>query len=208
MKPSKSNLLILVLVVVIGFLIIRGCNQSNTNTTSTLTDQRDLAKAESDTLRVDTNKDGSKEYSKDTYAVTDKDLLIAELSKKNKALAAMVQNKDKAGLRTITNTVYRDTGRTIIDTVKDTRTANIHTPYYDADIVSGPERTTLDITRMTDTVAYNIDKNYRLHAKHSNPHVDVVELESFYVKPAVRKKNWKYVVGGIIAGGLVYGVTR
>lgn len=206
MKLSKSNLLIAALLLVIAFLLFRSCNQSNT--ADTLTDQRDLAQAASDTLRVDTDKDGSKEYSKATYAATDKDLLIAELSKKNKALAAMAQNKDKAGLRTITNTVYRDTGRTIIDTVKDTRTANIRTPYYDADVVSGPLRTTLDITRMTDTVSYNIDKDFRLHAKHTNPHVQVTELESFYVKPVVKKKNWKYIVGGIIAGGLVYGVTR
>lgn len=201
MKLTNSHVLIVMLICVTIFFCIRSCNESNQ--TNTAIEQRGLAKAANDTLQL---KDGV--YSKDTYAASDQSLLVAELVKSNKELAAMVRNKDKAGVRTITNTIYRDTGRTIIDTLKDTRTANIRTPYYDADIVSGPKVTTLNITRMTDTVSYNIDKDHRLHAKHRNPHVDVVELESFYVKPPLRKKNWKYVVGGIIAGGFLYGLTK
>lgn len=204
MRGDKINVTVLVLVAVVAILLIRMCNQSKT-----IKDQKqseDLNLALTDTLTKEVNEDGDTVYSKKTF-IAEIGLLTDALAKKDAELAQLAKQKNKVAIKTVTVTKYVDSGKTIIDTIKDTRSATIQNPHFTAKIVSSPQKTTLDLSAR-DTAIYAIDKQGYLKVKHSNPYLSVVDQNSFLVLPKHRTKNWKYIVGGIIAGGLVYGIAK
>jgi len=210
MKISKTNILLGVIILLIFILATReGCHRSQEDK---LKDQISLEKAAQDTLKVELNKKtGELEYSKQTY-VASNGQLTDFLAEKDKELYDLKKSK-KATVGIITNTEYR------IDTVvknlpPDTvekkegiRKATIVNEFYQADIVSKPDSTSMGLVAW-DKVKYSLGPDYRLIAKHSNPYVKVTELNSFYVKPDKKPKNWKYWAGAIVGGAVIYGVTR
>lgn len=210
MKLSKVSIMSVAIVALLFILFTReGCNRKKIDT---LEDHIGLEKAAQDTLKYELNKkSGEWEYSKQTY-IASNGQLTDFLAEKDKELYDLKKSK-KASVGIITKTVTRiDTivkNLPPVDPTKpDTvRTARIENPHYTADIVSWPSKTSLGLSAY-DSVKYSIGPDYRLVAKHSNPYVKVTELNSFYVKPDKKPKNWKYIVGGILAGAVIYGITR
>lgn len=202
---NRSSLIILALVLVIAALLLRsGCQGDETRR---LKDQLNLEQAKNDTLRREP--DGS--VSKQVFAAEDIDMLRKSLVEKDADLAKMLKAGNKVGLKTRTE-VRIDT---VVETINerdtilgDIRHATIQTKDYTANIISAPDSTRMSLTAI-DTVRYSIGSDYRLRASHSWKDLQVVELESFYVKPpAAPKRNWKFWVGAIAGGALVYGAMR
>lgn len=205
MKILKDNLLAIILAVIVVILLMRGCSK---NKEIVELEQREgLWKAKTDTLVYRLNsKTQEWEYSKKTYSANEKELLNF-LKETNEELAALKKQKG-ASVGIITKTVTRVD--TVVKNIKipvggdsTVRRANIVNQHYEANIVSWPDTTSLKI-RMWDKVKYSIGKDHRLIATYQNPYVTVEELESFYVTPDKKKKNWKYWVGAIAGGTVVY----
>lgn len=204
MKLNSLHLIILALVGVVIFLSIRSCKQSKVINDA---DQiANLDKALNDTITKTVDKNGDTTYSKQAF-IAEIGLLTDVIAKKDTELARLAKEKNKVAVKVVTVTKLVDSGKTIIDTVKDTRTATIVNPHFTADFVSTPVKTTVNVS-FRDTATYAIDKNGRLNTKHSNPYLSVVDQNAFIVLPKQRKKNWKYWVGAVVGGVLVYGVTR
>lgn len=206
----KNKIIIGSLILIILILVWRGCGISTQN--DQLQDKLDLEKAEKDTLAYNFNKKTNEwEYSKQTYAaangqltdfLAEKDKELSELKKSKKASVGII-TKYETRIDTVVNNIV-GVDPTNIDSV---RRATIIDKDYKADIVSWPNKTSLALVAW-DSVKYSIGPDYRLVATHSSKLVKVTELNSFYVKPDVKKKNWKYWAGAIIGGAIVYGITR
>lgn len=124
---------------------------------------------------------------------------LYELKKKRKADVGIIVNTEAKIDTVVVNT---------IDTIRDTRIANITTPYYKSRIESYPDSTKLSI-KMVDTLSHSIGKDGLLITTNRNPHVDIVDQKAFYVAPKQqKKKNFKYWVGAIAGGLVVYGITK
>lgn len=215
MKLSKINIFIGVLILIIIVLLFKeGCNRKEV---SDLKDQVGLEKAAKDSLKYSLNKkSGEWEYSKQTFVaangqLTDflatQDAELAQLKKAKKASVGIV-TKTETRIDTIVLNLPSENIAGVDPSVSDSiRKASIVNPYYRADITSWPKRTSLALIAW-DSVKYSIGPDYRLVARHSNPYVKVNELNSFYVKPDVKKRNWKYWLGAIAGGAIVYGITR
>lgn len=213
MNITGNHVSIVLLICVTAFFSIKSCNESKNS--DVLEQQANLYKAKNDTLISAYNsKTGELEYSKQAYAAEIGTL--TDFLAKNEAKLAQLQKDNKGakfGISATTtmkiDTTVRNQPSSKTDTCNDTRTATINAKYYDADIISKPNTTSLDLRVKPDSVSYVLDKNNRLKVIHSNRLFEVVELNSFYVNPpAQKKKNWKYWVGGIIGAGVVYGVTH
>lgn len=192
------------MVGVVILLSVRSCNQSKAIKDA---DQvANLDKALNDTITKSVDKNGDTTYSKQAF-IAEIGLLTDALAKQDLELARLAKEKNKVGVKVVTITKLVDSGKTIIDTVKDTRTATIVNPHFTADVVSTPIKTSVSIM-VRDTATYSIDKNGRLNTKHSNPYLSVVDQNAFIVLPKQRKNNFKYWVGAVVGGVLVYGVTR
>lgn len=191
-----------ILLLAIVFLCFRSCTQQNDKTD--LEQRLKLEEAAKDTIYLD-KKTG--DFSKDAYVGSDEvtkqflketDSKLSELAKNNKAAI-------------ITKTVFKHdtTVVTVRDTVKDTRTADVVTPYYQAHVVSGPEQTKISIL-MQDETSYYLGPDNRLHTKHSVPPdmLQVKELNSFFLEPKQKKKNGKWIGGILIGAAAVLLVTK
>lgn len=201
MKPS--NWIIAALCVVIVILLFRsGCQRDKSDK---LKDQIGLEQAKSDTLRKEP--DGS--VSKQVFAAEDIAMLERALAEKDAELARLAKAGNKVGVKVRTEVRIDTVVVTRIDTISgDIRHATVQTKDYTAKIRSSPDSTRMSLSAV-DTVRYSIGKDYRLRSSHSWKELQVVEMESFYVKPpAAPKRNWKFWVGAIAGAGLMYGVTR
>lgn len=199
----RSNWIIAALCVVIVFLLLRsGCQRDKSDK---LKDQIGLEQAKSDTLRKEP--DGS--VSKQVFAAEDVAMLERALAEKDAELARLAKAGNKVGVKVRTEVRIDTVVVTRIDTISgDIRHATVHTKDYTAKIRSSPDSTRMSLSAV-DTVRYSIGKDYRLRSSHSWKELQVVEMESFYVKPpAAPKRNWKFWVGAIAGAGLMYGVTR
>lgn len=207
MKLNSLHIIILILIGAVVFLSIRSCNKSNE--ADKYKQLADLEAAKNDTLAVRYNEaTGDLEYSKQAYAASEK-VLEDYLKEHDKELAALQKDGNKVGIRTETVVKIDTLVQNNTDTVyaNDTRVADIRTPDYNAYITSTPKTTALKL-RLFDTVGYSLDKDYRLKATHTNPYLEVTEINSFYVKPENKRKNFKYWIGAVVGGVIVWGVTR
>lgn len=207
-----SKAMIAGLVLLCAVLLFRSCGLDNDKQAAL--DEVALLKSGRDTLRSELNeKTGLVEYSKQAY-VAEVGRLTDYLAEKDSELYKLRKDKGATFGASTTTTLRIDTvTNTIRDTItvpgQEIRTAVIIDPYYTANIHSTPTNTRLQLELTPDSVLYWLGPDYRLNTSHSNKLVKVTELNSFYVKPpAQKKKNWKYWVGGLIGGAVVYGASR
>lgn len=207
-----SNLKNLGLVLLIAAIVVmRVLISFKNDTIEKLSDNNNLLEAKIDTLDKSWNKQKNRyEYSKLLYIANEKNLKD-QLKNLDTELATLKKKKPNTGTGII------ETTTTIIDTVvindtvsiKDTRVANISNQHYKALITSRIDSTELSI-RMYDKMEADIDyKTGRITIIHSNPYIEVTELKGFQIStPKQKSKNWKYIVGGIVGGSLIYLGTK
>jgi hypothetical protein len=207
-----SKAVIAGLALICAVLLFRSCGLDNDKQAAL--DEVALLRAGRDTLRSELNeKTGLVEYNKHAY-VAEVGRLTDYLAEKDQELYKLRKYRGATFGASTTTTLRIDTvTNTIRDTItvpgQEIRVANINDPYYTANIRSTPSTTSLSLTLTPDSVLYWLGPDYRLNTSHSNKLVKVTELNSFYVKPpAQKKKNWKYWVGGLIGGAMVYGVAK
>jgi len=169
-------------------------------------DVSQLSEARNDTLRKEP--DGS--VSKAVFAAEDVEMLRQEIAAKDAKLAEALRKGAKAGIKEVTEW-HIDTVVVNIPVkdsiISDIRHSEVKTKDYTANITSWPDSTRMALSAV-DTVRYSIGKDFRLNASHSFKGLKVVELESFYVKPQQKKTGWKFYVGAVLGGLIVYGATK
>lgn len=206
-KSKILKAILLIAVVVAFFFSIKSCTDARKQV-DVLKEQKDLAIAAKDSLRVEYDKKtGEATYSKAALAASEK-TLDDYLAKNNKPLSDL-KKKDKAifGASTTFETPI-DTAVAVEarpDSTDDVRSAHIIDPYFVADVAASRDSIKLSVAPI-DTMSLTMDKDYRVRVRFQNPKSKVTELTPFYVKPAPQKsKNWKYFLG-IAAGAIGTGL--
>lgn len=194
----------LVLFVIIVVLLIRGCSQSDE--VYNAKEKARLAEVAKDSLKTEYNKK-TKQYDNIKSAYVGSEENVKNFIQENDAELAKIAKNNKAGIvvhtRTQVDTIVRVVHDTIPGTKDDVRTADINTQYYNAHIVSTPEQMRLSFL-MNDTVSYRLDKDNRLISSHSVPPniLKVTEQNSFFIENRQKKKNGKWIGGGLIGAAV------
>lgn len=172
----------------------------------TQTTQTGLWKAEADTITKKWNKNAKEwEFSRLGYQATekqlkqflkDKDAELYELAKK-KTIREVTKIETVIKFDTIVNTIVKD----------GIHYATISDKWMQADIVSRPDSTSLkQQINMPLTISKGVDG--RITASTPVPYIDIIELKGFTKIQPDKKRNWKYWVGGIVGGALIYGISK
>lgn len=168
--------------------------------------KNNLLEAQADTIRKKWNGKAKQwEFSRLQYEANERQLRDF-LKDKDAELYELAKRKD---VRDVTKTelvVVRDT---IVPTVvKDgVNYATITDKWMEAHIVSRADSTSL---KQRINLPLTISKGYdgRITVATPVPYVEIVDLKGFTKIEPDRKRNWKYWVGGIIGGALVYVVVK
>lgn len=203
-KMKKFNIKDIVLLVlwVIAILIITFGAGRNDKIETVI----DLNEAFADSIRKEYNSKSKEwEFSRKQYEASEK-ILKEFLRKKDAELYELSKKKEVRDATKINTVIKFDT---IVNTiVKDSiHYATITDKWMKAYIVSRPDSTSLDQqVKMPLTINKGFDG--RITVTTPVPYVDIIELKGFTKVEPDRKRNWKYWVGGIIGGALVYGISR
>lgn len=203
MKTIKDILLIslvLTCIVLFGFLNYYQKAYKSEKAWSSLWE------AQADTLLKNWDAQSQQwEFSRLQYEATEKELR-GFLKDRDKRLYELAKKKDVRDVTEIETVIKYDT--TVNTVVRDNiHYATITDKWMEAHIISRPDSTSL---KQQINMPLTILKGYdgRITATTPIPYIDVVELKGFTKIEPDRKRNWKYWVGGLIGGALIYGVTR
>lgn len=165
-----------------------------------------LWEAEADTVLKKWNDNAKQwEFSRLQYEASEKQLKEF-LKEKDQELYELLKKKNVRDVTKIETVIKYDT---IVNTiVKDgVHYATISDKWMEAHIISRPDSTSLkQQVNMPLTIIKGTDG--RITAITPIPYIDVVELKGFTKIEPDRKRNWKYWIGGIIGGALIYSAAK
>lgn len=190
-------------IIVVILLAIGGWFMIKHNPVKTLPTLND---AYADSIKKEWDAEAEQwEFSRLQYEATEKQLKQF-LKDKDAELYALANKKEVRDVTKIEAIIKHDT---IVETITmdSTRYATIKDEWTEEHITSRPDSTYRSLQiRMPLTILKGTDG--RITVATPVPYVDIVDLRGFTKVDPVRKKNWKYIVGGVVGGVLVYGVVK
>lgn len=195
-----------IIALLILTLIMWGSVRHYKNSLDDAKAKNNLLEAQADTIAKKWNSKSEQwEFSRLQYEANEAQLKRF-LKDKDAELYALAKRKD---IRDVTKTVIEIQKDTIVPTeVRDgIHYATITDKWMEAHIVSRADSTSL-VQKIS--LPLTISKGYdgRIMVTTPVPYVDIADLKGFTKIAPQKKKNWKYWVGGIIGGALVYGVVK
>lgn len=166
----------------------------------------DLNAAFQDSIRKEYNaKEQQWEYSRLQYEDKEKKL-IEFLEEKDQQLADLARRKTIRDVTVLEPVIRYDT---IVNTVvrEGVHYATIRDAWMEAHIVSRADSTSLQ-QQIHLPLRVQKETDGRITAATPVPYVDIVDLSGFTKIDPPKKNNWKYWVGGIVGGAVVYGVLK
>lgn len=205
-----TGLLILTVCLSIGIYI-------NHNSKQDFKAQVALLKTSLDSTKKTYNKEkGVWESSRQMWQA-DKDNLVAHLkSQHEKELADLAKKKDIREVITTKGELRVDTSvKTNVVYVKDTTTGEtqevrniaLQDSFINLKVVSYPDTSNINLVANTDLML-KVTYDGMITATPTSPYLKVNEIKGFNKVQKPKKNNWKYIVGGILGGALVYGLTN
>ncbi len=195
-----------IIVLLILAIVLWGTVKHYRNAAESAKMESKLLEAQADTIKKEWNvKSEQWEFSRLQYEATSEQLR-GFLKDKDAELYALAKRKD---VRDVTKTEIVVQKDTIVNTVvKDgVHYATITDKWMEAHIVSRLDSTSL---KQTISMPLIIQKatDGRITIQTPVPYVDIVDLRGFTKVKPDRKRDWKYIVGGIIGGALIYLVVK
>lgn len=195
------------LLIYVVFISIQNSHIKKEN--SELKQSNNLLEASKDSMSRKWNDDSKQwEYERQSFKAENK--ILEDYLKKNEKELYTVKKKYNAvvGIQSEAEVKIDTVLVTELDTVRDSRIANVKNEWYEANIISKPDSTSLKL-RAYSYSTYAIDEKGKLVVTEKNPYIEQKNINSFYVQPPKqRKKNFKYWVGAIAGGLIVYGISK